>query len=345
MKKKIILILICVFLALIVIASLIGFWNIKCKDTESKGGAFDVVGKVTVTDGVRDTTGFTKEFIIEDSGTYCFYVEWNAQEGLITGINIMDETGKNITAFTAESMYMETFPMELKAGTYTADINFLTDAESAVAFCESAKIEQTTSLKEYAYKKNGTWETTYHVSWKECMQENVVLKICLVGGLLLGGLATVVILTLTKKGEELTGKFDERQEIARGRAFKYSFYTLMGGNIVLAVLDLLEIQLFSRTDVSMFISIFIAIGVFACTCIWNDAYFALNEKRGSLMVIFALVGIMNIVVAVRIILSGTLIQEGALSQFGLNLLGGIVFIVIFIVMWLKRIKERKEEQE
>ena len=97
-------------------------------------------------------------------------------------------------------------------------------------------------------------------------------------GAVVGLLIVVILLRLMKTDGSSKCKFDERQELVRGKGFQYGFFAIMISNAVLLFMKAFEISLFSDLQVAMVLSIVIGISVFACYCIWNDGYFALNEK-------------------------------------------------------------------
>lgn len=340
MKKKIGLLILYISLLVIVIAIpvVVGIKG-------SQGGEISRVGKVNVTEGVTDVYGFSEEITIESGGMYQFFADWESEKGLITGVTITDEKGETISAFTAESMQMSTAPLELKSGKYQIEFRYLTDEQSANDFCESAGIEVTSSFADYDFKGEGTWETTYHISWEEAEWGETFNRLCIGTGVGVGLLAAAILILLTKKRDEVKSRFDERQEISRGKAFKYSFFSLMGCNILLAILSLMGVELFANVEVALFFSLFVAIGVFVCNCIWNDAYFALNERRQSLMIIFAAIGVVNLLIGIGNILNANLLLDGRLSTGFLNLSGGCLSVIVFVTMWLKHLKDRKDEQE
>ena len=123
----------------------------------------------------------------------------------------------------------------------------------------------------------------------------------------------------------------------------YGFFALMGSNAVLLLLSVLEVSLFSNMEVAMTASILVGVAVFASYCIWNDGYFALNENRESMLIMFGLIGAMNLVIGIGNLVSGAIIENGALTFRCINLFCALLFLVVFVVLLIKQIKDRKEE--
>lgn len=109
------------------------------------------------------------------------------------------------------------------------------------------------------------------------------------------------------------------------------------------MLGLLEVALFAEAEVPLFLSIVAGVAVFACYCIWNDGYFSLNENRRSLMIVFAVVGIVNIVLGILHIQRGEFLVNGRLTFNSLNFFCGILAIIIFVALFLKKLKDDREE--
>ncbi len=100
------------------------------------------------------------------------------------------------------------------------------------------------------------------------------------------GFIAVVIVTLIianiKKKKNTYTEYDERQVLARGKAYKSAFLVLVGYIIVCALVNVLEIN-WAELSVQMFIGLFLSTAVFVGVSIFNDAYFTSNKSRKSLL--------------------------------------------------------------
>ncbi len=70
--------------------------------------------------------------------------------------------------------------------------------------------------------------------------------------------------------------YDERQELIRGKGFKYGFLTMMLADGILAV-AMRKIQLAPQWLILT--PIFAGLWVFSIYALWNSAYFAINQKK------------------------------------------------------------------
>ncbi len=299
-------------------------------------------GKVTVEDGVANPAGENMQLTVEEDGEYYWVYNWEGLPGMITGMSVKTPDGEVIFACTAEGCYAESIPMELIAGTYEIEMAYLTNDEDMRAFLADNGIDEMGS-DPYTYIENGAWSTEYTVGLEEDSHLSIGVKVAFVIGLAIGLLVVAICLAISKNSDETKNQFDERQELVRGKGFKYGFFTVMISNTVLLFFDILEVPLFSNMEVAMTASIVVGVAVFASYCIWNDGYFALNENRKSLLIMFGLIGLMNIVIGIRNLIAGVVIENGALTFPSTNLFCALLFLVIFVVLLLKHIKDGKEE--
>lgn len=164
-------------------------------------------------------------------------------------------------------------------------------------------------------------------------------------GIIVGLILVAVILKITKTDGSMKCKFDERQVIARGKGYKYGFFTCAVCNIIYAFGAALLPKL--PIDPSAFMILTIAIG--ACVhisyCIWNDAYFSLNENRGRLMITFVLIAALNLYLGISSLLDGRGLKDGVLNLDSVNLFAGMIFIVAFLVMAAKHVSDRAKDKE
>ncbi|MBQ8326608.1 MAG: hypothetical protein IJX86_06010 [Lachnospiraceae bacterium] len=301
--------------------------------------------EVAVTDYVADPDTFETEIVIEKEGDYVFRAEWApSEEGLTTGCMITGENGEIYFASTAEACNLSSKSIELKEGKYTLTLAFIASKERMEAFLESADYSEDTwdvpYTGEHEYAKEGNFSIDYKL-WFE--KEDTALVVGLIVGVLVGLAIVAIILTLTKKGKEVKCKFDERQELVRGRGFKYAFFTILIGNAVVFLLETAQISLYMSAGIAAMIIALLGICVYANYCIWNDGYFALNERVGSLIVIFIVMGLFNLGLGILAFVDGRAVQNGELTFQSMNLFCGIMALEICGVLFLKKIKDREGE--
>ena len=164
-------------------------------------------------------------------------------------------------------------------------------------------------------------------------------------GLAAGIVAGLIFVAFLFKKKVLDCHFDERQELARGKAFQYGFFTLLISDYVYALSDMI---LGRWCDVLTGITICLAVSlcVFATTCILKDAYLSLREKPRVVMTMFALLTLINLGFGGAHAVSGDLIEDGVLTFWAVNPIIGVATLVILIVYIVNHLLcSRGEEEE
>lgn len=338
MKKKVIVWVCSIAIVLLVLTSVLVFIGRMNEEVP----ALTFTGNVTIENGVASPAEEHRAFVVEKDGTYFWDYRWKAGEGMITGMCITAPDGEVVFVCTADWCYAQSVDMELATGTYDIAVTYLTNEEAYVQYLTEHGME-VSGTNAYAFAKNMTQSTEYTIRLEKANQLETGYKFGIVFGVAIGILLVIILLTLTKNGDKVKCQFDERQELVRGRGFKYGFFTIMISNTVLLILQVLEVSLFSNTEVTMLISIVLGVSVFASYCIWHDGYFALNENRRKLIVVFGVCGLMNIVISIANIWNGKIMQDGALTFYSSNIFCALLFVEIFSMLLIKHIKDGKEE--
>lgn len=185
------------------------------------------------------------------------------------------------------------------------------------------------------------------------MEHSIYYLLGMICGVVAGLLFVVLAAKIIRK---MGGKFggcrmkedayDERQLLARGQAYRNAFFTLLAYVVVAGVLnDLANIHVL-MSFAGMWIGACISIGVFAISCILKDAYMNLYENTKGVIMMFSLVGVLNMAIGIPTILeNGSLLENGVVSLESLNLMVGILFLVILAVFCGRVIYNNKQLEE
>lgn len=138
-------------------------------------------------------------------------------------------------------------------------------------------------------------------------------------------------------------KYDERQTAVRGRAFKYAYGTLLVALLFYAASD--DIWNWCVPLTGCAAAIAVSLVPYAWVSIMNEAYWWANTKRVGQYVTFALLGLMNLGLALSSWLRGDLIVDGVLQIGGANLVLGSVFIYVFVIAMIQRARLRRDGDE
>ena len=151
-------------------------------------------------------------------------------------------------------------------------------------------------------------------------------------GALTGVLVGLLFVALMKHKKVIDCHFDERQELARGQAFKYSFFVLVAAVLCYGALD----TIFGLPCDTL--------TVFAAVCIRKEAYLSLHEKPGKVMALFAGIAAFNISIGAVYLINGSMVENGVLTFRSTNLICGVMLLIIMGI-YAVHLMGRKEETE
>lgn len=166
-------------------------------------------------------------------------------------------------------------------------------------------------------------------------------QIALALGLCTGLIVSILIVALLFRAKVLDMHFDERQERARGVAFRYGFYTMAVCLLAYGFSDL--VYHWCDALVGCVLSLFAGIVVLAVTAIRRDAYLGLYERPRRIMALFAVIAAVNLAIGVIHLLDGGAVVNGILTFRVVNLLAGITAAVILAAYAFRFVQVREAE--
>ena len=184
--------------------------------------------------------------------------------------------------------------------------------------------------------KYGKEEGSRVAAHKKMSEHKLGMLAGMAAGLLVGLIVAAIIMKLTKINGRMKCEYDERQSVIRGKGYKYGFFAFMICNFLHGMSYAAEITLPLDPAAFAVLSIIIALAVQISYCIWNDAYFSLNENKTRVLIVFAVIGIVNLVLGIFGLCEGRAIENGVLNFRCTNLFCGVLFLYIFCVLFLKR---------
>ena len=138
-------------------------------------------------------------------------------------------------------------------------------------------------------------------------------------------------------------RYDERQTAVRGRAFKWAYGTLLAALLLYAVTDGLWDWCVPFAGCALAISV--SLVPFLFICIFGEAYWWADVSRTGQFVSIALLGLLNLGIAVVAAANGELVAGGELQVGGANLSLGLVFILVFVAAAIQRARLRREGED
>lgn len=166
-----------------------------------------------------------------------------------------------------------------------------------------------------------------------------------IAGLILGVLVSGLVIWLIARKAKSKGpaQFDERQQIARGKAYSVGFFTILIYCLLYAVVSAFGVK-WCQDAVGMFIGCFVGITAFVISAIRHDAYFGINEdvktmmRLGTVIVLFCFLG------GFIQLFEGEMVEDGLLTGDVISLVVGIMWIVIMAAYKLHNKKAGEEEE-
>ena len=331
-----------------------------------KGGKSTWSHVVTVKNGKADPGGSTMVFTVQEEGEHTLALSWNlagegedltkASEdggiGFITGIAMTDPEGNEVYGTSAAAVFLDT-KLQLKPGNYTIEFTYLTNEDDYIAYAKKhlcGEMMAETLAKDLNFGSrgmDGSWQMEY-TSRVSPAANGITQVIPALLAILLAVCVSIILLVAFTRGKKtLRQEYDERQELARGRAFRYAFYSMLifiGGVLCFDWTGLIP----GQNQMIFYASgLFFGILVYAVYCVWNDCYFALNQRTNIMIVFFTFIGLFNLAIAVTGIIRGTMIQNGRFSEQFLNLECAFLFLALMVTLVIKKIHDRRltEDEE
>lgn len=165
-------------------------------------------------------------------------------------------------------------------------------------------------------------------------------------GVITGIIVAIVIVLICSrflnKDKSIKTKYDERQEIVRGKSYRIGFYAMSLALLLLLILESAEVVL-PVSKMVLYFSVFFVGGAALCVhSILNEAYFGTNNKEKKWILYFIFFGIINLIVAVMAFIDGTMIVDGTIESPFINLECVLLLIVAFIALAMKKLVDGKE---
>ena len=166
----------------------------------------------------------------------------------------------------------------------------------------------------------------------------------MLAAVLAGALVGVGIVALLFRLKIMDLTFDERQERARGQAYKYGFWTLMGCLLLYGFSDMV-LGRWCDVITGVMLCVAAAMMVFASVCIVKDAYLSLKEKPRQVMTLLTVISILNLGIGFMNWKHGQVVKDGVLTFAAVNGICGIMMLAILDVYLVNYLLARREDGE
>ena len=176
------------------------------------------------------------------------------------------------------------------------------------------------------------------------MEHSLGYNFGLLAGVLVGALVGVGIVALLFKLKVMDLTFDERQERARGQAYKYGFWTLMTCLLLYGFSDMV-LGRWCDVITGVMLCAAAALIVFGSVCIVKDAYLSLKEKPRTIMTLLIVVALLNLAIGAMNWKNGRVFRDGILTYSAANGICGAMVLVILVVYIANYLLAKREEAE
>ena len=291
---------------------------------------------VTVKDGQATPNSDSFTFKVMISNPASLHYEWweDEEPGFITGLVLLNPDGSERHAVTANMMKADMHKEEYEAGVYTVQLVYLTSEEMLRDFLLQHNLGYD-GPSDFEFT-DGTFTINYLVS--AFADTKVYYMFGLLVVLCMTVVFVVLILSFISKDKSIKAKYDERQIAARGIAFKYGFFTNV---ILVSALYFAESMGLKFYINSAIVSIIISCGVVLTISILKDAYVAINENKGRVITILALLSLINIGIGVASVKNNS---ESALMA-AYNFMAGALLIYTLVIMLIKSVIDKRGAAE
>lgn len=155
-----------------------------------------------------------------------------------------------------------------------------------------------------------------------------------VAGLVVGKLA----------GKKLgKAEFDERQQLARGKAYKAGFYTLLTGLLAVYLIPIFTEWQPKDTALLPFAVICVGVTVFACVAVANDAYLGIRQNPRAMLLVIGIVVVGNLTAGFSV-MGAVGSADGLTVENSMNFIIAAMGLIILAALAIRlRMAARDEE--
>ena len=166
----------------------------------------------------------------------------------------------------------------------------------------------------------------------------------LLTGVLVGALVGLGMIALLFRLKVMDLTFDERQERARGQAYKYGFWTMITCLLLYGFSDMV-LGRWCDVIAGVMLCAGVALVMFASVCIVKDAYLSLKEKPRTIMTLLTVVGSLNLAIGIMNWKSGRVVVNGVLTYGSVNLICGLMVLTLLAVYVVNYLLVKREDAE
>lgn len=138
-------------------------------------------------------------------------------------------------------------------------------------------------------------------------------------------------------------EFDERQQLARGKAYKAGFYTLLVGLLAVYLIPIFTEWQPKDTALLPFAVICVGVTVFACVAVANDAYLGIRQNPRAMLLVIGIVVVGNLTAGFSV-MESVGFADGLAVENSMNFIIAAMGLIILAALAIRlRMAARDEE--
>ena len=138
-------------------------------------------------------------------------------------------------------------------------------------------------------------------------------------------------------------EFDERQQLARGKAYKAGFYTLLVGLLAVYLIPIFTEWQPKDTALLLFAVICVGVTVFACVAVANDAYLGIRQNPRAMLLVLGIVVVGNLTAGFSV-MESVGFADGLAVENSMNFIIAAMGLIILAALAIRlRMAARDEE--
>ncbi len=143
------------------------------------------------------------------------------------------------------------------------------------------------------------------------------------------------------------GHFDEMQEMIRGKAYRFAFFTTTIFLAIYFIYDYIWGDIFVRLSSSLLAITAIVVGVtvYIAYSIWNHAFIQVNQKSSGVFIIYGFIAVINILAFMLELNELSLSIDNGILQFNntiIQLAMAIVYGITPIIFFARKAMDKWE---
>lgn len=156
------------------------------------------------------------------------------------------------------------------------------------------------------------------------------------------GFMVLLIAALPKQREKKKPQFDERQRLAQGDAYKWSFWAMFTYYTLYVLICGAGDIHWCDEYLGMFLGVILGATVFGTICILRDAYVRLGQSRAAALISSNVIMFSQGFLGLTHLREGTVIENGVLSADALQLFLPLFALTLDVACLIKRRMEKRE---